>query len=293
MFDVNILKKLYPFQSNFIDLQGLKYHYLDEGRGDPVVMLHGNPTWSFFYRNLVTGLKEHYRIIAPDHIGCGISDKPQKYNYRLLTHIDNLEFLIRKLSLKDVTLVLHDWGGAIGMGWAVRHPELVKRIVIFNTAAFLLPYIPFRINICRVPILGDFAVRRLNAFAVSALYMACKKKERMNPEVKAGYLAPYNSYENRIAILRFVQDIPLTPKDHSYSLMKTIEKGLAQFKNHPVLIVWGENDFCFNNRFLERWRVFFPKAQVRRISYAGHYVVEDAWEKIVPWMKDFFVSNPV
>jgi len=123
--------------------------------------------------------------------------------------------------------------------------------------------------------------------------MACEKKERMTPEVKAGYLAPYNSFGNRIAILRFVQDIPMTPKDYSYSLMKTIESRISQFRNHPILIVWGAKDFCFNDRFLDRWKDYFPKAEVKKVTDAGHYVVEDAWEKIVPWMKDFFARNPI
>lgn len=288
---LEVFKKHFPFKTKFIELEGLKYHYLDEGQGKPLVMLHGNPTWSFYYRRLVSGLMGQYRIIVPDHMGCGMSDKPQKYNYSLSQHINNLEILLEKLCLKDITLVLHDWGGAIGMGWALRHPERVKNIVVFNTAAFLLPCIPFRITVCRIPVLGDIAVRGFNVFAVLATYMACKKRERMTPEVKAGYLAPYDSYANRIAVLRFIQDIPLTQTDPSYSLMKTIEGGLAKFKNHPVLIIWGEKDFCFNDRFLERWKCLFPNAEVKKIPDAGHYVVEDGWEKIIPWMKAFLESS--
>lgn len=285
-------KKLYPFRSNFIDLDGLKYHYLDEGDGEPVVMLHGNPTWSFYYRHLVLGLRDQFRIIVPDHIGCGLSDKPQKYNYRLAQHIANLEVLLKNLDLKNITLVLHDWGGAIGMGYAVRHVPFVKRIVVFNTSAFLLPHLPFRIGICRVPVLGDILIRGFNAFAGMAVFMACKKRERMTPEVKAGYLAPYNNYANRIATLRFVQDIPMSPRDSSYALMQSIEKGLVHFKDHPMLIIWGEKDFCFNDYFLEHWKQLYPQARVKKIPDAGHYVVEDAWEKIVPWIKDFFTANP-
>ena len=283
----------YHFQSNFIELDGLKYHYLDEGKGEPVVMLHGNPTWSFYYRRLVLGLREQYRVIVPDHMGCGLSDKPQKYNYRLKQHIDNLDVFLGKLELKNITFALHDWGGAIGMGWAVRNPKRVKRFVIFNTAAFLLPCIPFRISICRIPVFGDIAVRRFNAFARLSIHMACKKKERMTPEVKSGYLAPYDSFANRIAILRFVQDIPMTLEDYSYSMLKDMESRLSQFRDHPMLIIWGEKDFCFNERFLERWKTYFPKAEVEKVSDAGHYVVEDAWEKIVPWMKDFFEQNRI
>jgi len=175
---VEALKKGYPFKTPYIDLKGVKYHYLDEGQGNPLVMLHGNPTWSFYYRRLVLALKDQYRIIAPDHIGCGMSDKPQKYNYRLSQHIDNLDILLNKLNLKDITLVMHDWGGAIGMGWAAKRPDRVKNIVLFNTAAFLSPLIPFRIRICRIPILGDIAIRGLNAFAVAPpLWHAKKRKE--------------------------------------------------------------------------------------------------------------------
>ncbi len=177
MFDVNTLKELYPFQSNFIELDGLKYHYLDEGKGEPVVMLHGNPTWSFYYRRLVSGLREQYRVIVPDHMGCGLSDKPQKYNYRLKQHIDNLDIFLEKLELKNITFALHDWGGAIGMGWAVRNPKRVKRFVVFNTAAFLLPCIPFRISICRIPVFGDIAVRCFNASHACLYTWHVKKKK--------------------------------------------------------------------------------------------------------------------
>jgi len=286
-------KEIYPFDENFVDIDGLKYHYIDEGEGEPVVMLHGNPTWSFYYRHLIFGLRGTCRTIVPDHIGCGLSDKPQNYNYTLVNHINNLEVLLEKLQVKNVTLVLHDWGGAIGMGWAVRHPELVKRVVVLNTAAFILPFLPFRINICRVPIFGDVAIRCFNAFAGMAIYMACNKRGRMTPEVKAGYLAPYNSYANRIATLRFVQDIPMGLSDASYPVVKNIERELWRFKDKPMLIIWGEKDFCFNKYFLKRWRTFFPAAKVLTIADAGHYVVEDAWERILPSIKDFFESNPL
>ena len=287
-FSVEPFKDLYPFRSNFLDLDGLRYHYLDEGEGEPLLMLHGNPTWSFYYRNLVLGLRDRYRIIVPDHIGCGLSDKPQQYNYHLSQHIDNLDILLDKLKLNNISLVLHDWGGAIGMGWAVRHRELVRRFVVFNTAAFLMPQIHFLLRICRIPLVGSLAIRRFNAFAGSAVYLACKKKERMTAKVKAGYLAPYNSYANRIANARFVQDIPMTPRDTSYPLMQKIEKGLSYFKNHPMLIIWGGGDFVFTGDFLKRWQDFFPHAVVREFPDAGHYVVEDAWEEILVLMRDFF-----
>lgn len=286
-------KDIYPFESHYLDLNGLCYHYLDEGQGETLLMLHGNPTWSFYYRNLVRALRGQYRCVAPDHMGCGLSDKPQDYDYTLSRHIDNLERLVEHLDLDNITLVVHDWGGAIGMGLAVRHPQKIKRIVVFNTAAFLSDRIPFSINLCRLPWVGELAILQWNLFARMGLAWACKKRERMTAEVKRGYLAPYNCPENRIANLRFVQDIPMTPSVPSYALVEHIESQLGYFRDRPVLVVWGMKDFCFNESFLDRWKTYFPDAEVHEVDEAGHYIVEDAYEDIIPWMIQFFKRNPI
>ena len=286
------MTNLYPFTSNTLDLDSHKYHFLDEGQGDTLLMLHGNPTWSFYYRNLILGLKQSYRCVVPDHMGMGKSDKPQNYAYTLAKHIDNLEALVDKLGLTDITLVVHDWGGAIGMGFAVRHPQKIKRLVLFNTAAFLSQKIPVRLLLCRVPFLGALAIRGFNAFALAATRMACKNKEGMTTEVSAGYLEPYDSYANRIATLRFVQDIPMSPDAPSYSVVKNIEENLSQFKSLPTMIIWGAKDFVFNDHFLQRWQGIFPDAEVHWVQDAGHFVVEDAHERIIPWMQEFFQRNP-
>ena len=276
-----------------MDLDQHKYHYLDEGRGETLLMLHGNPTWSFYYRNLILEFKKSYRCVVPDHMGMGKSDKPQFYPYKLSQHIDNLAALVCELSLKDITLVVHDWGGAIGMGFAIRYPKKVKRLILFNTAAFLSEKIPIRLSLCRIPGLGSLAIRGFNAFALAATTMACKNRDRMKDEVKAGYLAPYNNYSNRIGNLRFVQDIPMSSVHPSYSLVKEIEENLGQFANLPVMIVWGEKDFVFNRHFLKKWTEIYPHAVVHRISDAGHYVVEDAYERIIPLMGSFLQRNPL
>jgi pimeloyl-ACP methyl ester carboxylesterase len=298
---VDAFRKLYPFESHHLSLAGHKYHYIDEGPTEPVkeqpaeplVMLHGNPTWSFYYRSLIAGFRKTHRVIAPDHMGCGLSDKPSNYPYTLEQHIANLEALLDSLKLERMTLFLHDWGGAIGMGCAERHPERVKRFVIFNTAAFPASRIPFRINICKLPIVGTLAVRGLNAFAGLAPSLACAKQERMTPDVKAGYLAPYDSYAHRIAILRFVQDIPMSPAHPTYKLVERIGEGLSVFKDRPMLIIWGEQDWCFTTDFLAEWQQRFPQAEVHRIPEAGHYVVEDAHEQIIPWVREFFARHPI
>lgn len=284
--DLADLRDLYPFAPHFLDVGGPRMHYVDEGTGPAVVMLHGNPTWSFYYRQLILGLRDRYRVIAPDHIGCGLSEKPQRYDYTLAKHIANVERLIEHLELKKITLVVHDWGGAIGMGWAARHPKVVHRIVLFNTTAFIGPC-PWRIRICRWPIFGDLALRRLNLFARGALWFACKKRRRMTRKVKRGYLLPYDSWANRVGVLRFVRDIPLNPDHPSHQLICEIDASLGMFRDRPQLICWGMRDFCFNTSYLEEWIARFPSAQVHRFEDAGHYVVEDAGDRILPLMKDF------
>ena len=288
-----MVTNLYPFSSHSLQLDRLRYHYLDEGSGENLLMLHGNPTWSFYYRNLILGLKGSYRCVVPDHMGMGKSDKPQDYPYTLSRHIDNLEKLADHLELDDITLVVHDWGGAIGMGFAVRHPERIRRLVIFNTAAFLSSEIPLGLSLCRIPGFGAIAIRGFNLFARGAIRWACVKQERMTEEVRAGYLAPYDNFANRVANLRFVQDIPISPDSPSYSVIQHIEENLKLFREHPVQIIWGAHDFVFNDHFLKRWQEIFPQAEVHRMEDAGHYVVEDAHERILPLLYEFLQKNPI
>ena len=174
-------KALYPFANHYLNRSGLRYHYLDEGQGEPLVMLHGNPTWSFYYRNLVLGLRDAYRTIVPDHIGCGLSDKPDdsRYEYSLRQRVADLEALLDHLELRDnLTLVLHDWGGMIGMAFAHRHPERIKRLVILNTAAFpcrRASVCRLRCGWCRTPLIGPLLVRGLNAFSRGAIRYCVRK----------------------------------------------------------------------------------------------------------------------
>lgn len=292
-FSIEPFRDLYPFESRFIKLDSHRLHYLDEGQDETLLMLHGNPTWSFYYRNLVRGLRSQFRCVVPDHMGCGLSDKPQEYNYTLSQHIDNLAALVDHLNLDNITLAVHDWGGSIGMGFAVRHPKKIKRLVIFNTAAFLSDRIPFSINLCRNSIIGPLAILWFNLFAKMGVSWASKRPGRMTSRVRKGYLAPYNSPGNRIANLRFVQDIPMTPDIPSYPVVKHIESQLEYFRDYPVMIIWGMQDFCFNDYFLERWKNYFPEAEVHEVDQAGHYVVEDADEQIIPWMVQFLKNHPI
>lgn len=289
-------KDEYPFQSNYLELNGHRYHYLDERPRDrepagTLLMVHGNPTWSFAWRKLVADLSKQYRVLAVDHIGCGLSDKPAEYSYTLNQHISNLVAFVEQLDLNNVTLFAHDWGGAIGMGTAGRLPDRFSRFVLMNTAAFRSTRIPLRIAVCRIPILGAIGVRGLNLFSKAALSMAVEKPERMTREVKAGFLAPYNSWANRVAVHRFVQDIPLKPSHESYKTLTEVEAGLAQFQDSPMLLVWGEKDWCFTTHFLDEFEQRFPQAESLRISDAGHYVFEDAHETIIPRVREFLENG--
>ena len=184
---------------------------------------------------------------------------------------------------------MHDWGGAIGMGVAGGRPEQVETLVVMNTAAFPSLHIPWRIRVCRTPAVGDFLIRGLNIFARAALTMAVVRP--LPKAVAAGYLAPYNSWANRIGILRFVQDIPLSPKDVSWETLIDIEKKLSQFTRTPMLLLWGGKDFCFNRHFFVEWRYRFPQAESRYFVNAGHYLLEDAFADIAPLLVDFFKRN--
>lgn len=290
--DNTILDTLLPFKRNFLDLNGQQYHYINEGQGEPVVMVHGNPSWSFYYRNLVTSLSAKHQCIVPDHIGCGLSDKPgdEDYDYTLKQRIDDLAALLEHLNVKEnITLVLHDWGGMIGMGFAARYPERIKKLVFLNTAAFHLPKskpLPLALNICRNTVLGTFLVRGFNAFSSAASYVGVKRKP-MAKEIRKAYVMPFNSWKNRISTLRFVQDIPLKEGDRNYQLVSDIQNSLAKFSETPTFICWGLQDFVFDHHFLTEWKSRMPHAEIHEFADCGHYILEDAAKEVVPLVTHF------
>jgi haloalkane dehalogenase len=255
------------------------------------LFVHGNPTWSFAFRNLIKALSPRFRVLAVDHIGCGFSDKPRDYPYRLAQHVDNLERFVTDLDLREITLFGHDWGGAIGMGVAGRLPERFARVVLFNTAAFRSRRMPWRIAVCRVPGLGALGVRGLNLFSRAALRMAVAHPARLTAAVRRGYLAPYSNWHDRVAVLRFVQDIPLSPAHTSYATLASIEESLPKLSDRPMLLIWGERDWCFTTEFLEEFQRRFPQAETLRLPDAGHYVFEDAPEAIIARVEEFLARH--
>lgn len=280
-------KEEYPFESRYHLVESrVKMHYVDEGpvNKNPILMIHGNPTWSFFYRNIIKNFKDQHRVIAPDHIGMGFSDKPQDYDYKLEQRIADLKHFIEGLDLQNITLIVHDWGGPIGLGVAELMPERFKNFVILNTAAFHINTLPKRIALCRMPVVGPFLIKKLNAFSFGAVEF-CSVKPLFGG-AREGYLRPYQTPEERIAIHEFIQDIPLEEQHPSRKLLNEIEEKLTSLKG-PKLILWGARDFCFHDQFYDYWRKVFPEARSVYLSNAGHYLVEDSMPEIVKELKIF------
>jgi len=273
------LGNLYPFSSHTIAQPGGRQAYLDEGTGSPVLMVHGNPTWSFYYRGLARAVvAAGGRAIAPDHLGCGFSEKPQDWSYRLADHVANLRRLVDALALERFSLVVHDWGGAIGMGVATALSDRIDRIVILNTAAFRSSQMPLRIAVCRWPVVGEWLVRGLNGFAGPATRLTTERP--LSKVVRRGYLWPYRSWADRVAIARFVQDIPTTPAHPSYPALVLIEEGLERLRGKPMHIALGGRDWCFNRSFFDEWCRRFPDATPEWLADCGHYVLEDGGDAL-------------
>lgn len=290
----DLIAELMPYEGHFVGGEGKRQHFLDEGSGSPVVMVHGNPTWCFYYRNLVSRLSHRFRCIVPDHIGCGRSDAPteNEYGYSLDDRVNDLERIIdERVPEGLIDLVVHDWGGMIGMAWAHRHPHRVRRFVILNTAGFRLPDdqpMPLAIGFARTRF-GRWLIERHSLFARSASYLAFSKP--VSKAVRSAYRWPYEARNRRVATRRFVEDIPLGPEDPAYATVHAVEMGLRQFSNRPALICWGTKDFVFTEQFLETWLRHWPHAEVQRYEDCGHYVLEDAGDSILARI-DAFLSAP-
>jgi cis-3-alkyl-4-acyloxetan-2-one decarboxylase len=279
-------RELFPFESRTIEVSSGRLHYVDEGRraANPILCLHGNPTWAFHYRRLIAEARPFHRVIALDHMGMGLSDRPTNFSYTLADHVKNAVAFTDALDLRKITLVVHDWGGAIGMGLALARPERIARITVMNTAAFFIPHLPRRIAVCRAGLLGEFITRGLNGFARAATTQTTSAP--LHPDVRAGYLAPYASWRRRIGIWNFVRDIPMEPNHRSRATLAKIDEGLRSLQK-PVQILWGERDWCFTPLFREEWQKRFPHAYVHKFDDAAHYLIEDEPEGVIARIRDF------
>ena len=285
---------LYPFAAHYRTVNGVRLHFVDEGTGDPVVLLHGDPAWGFLYRNFIPRLARGYRCIVPDHMGMGKSETPAApYPYRLRHHIGNLEALVLELDLRAVTLVVHDWGGPVGLGVAVRHPDRVKRLVLMNTwasAAWPGGPLPRLLQLIRSE-RGERFVLERNGYLEPALAGLTLRQERLTPAVMAAYRAPFPTAESRRALLCWSRDISVSEDDASYLEMKRIEDGLAAFARTPVLLGWGMQDPVLTPQVRRWWQDRFPHAVNREAHHASHFLQEDAPEQVIGWIEEFLESS--
>jgi haloalkane dehalogenase len=253
---------------------------------------------------LVLGLRDRYRCIVPDHVGMGLSDKPDdgasaspRYDYTLQSRIDDLQALLRHAGVDDatpVTLVVHDWGGMVGFGWALSHSTQVERLVILNTAAFPMPAakrFPWRLALGRDSRVGGWLIRRFNLFARGAARFGTTR--RLPREVREAYAGVYDGWHNAISTLRFMQDIPLREGDRAWPLLVRSGEALPQYADRPAFIGWGLRDFVFDRHCLDAFRAALPRAEVHAFDDAGHYVMEDKHEVLVPAIRAFLDANPL
>jgi haloalkane dehalogenase len=282
------LKVLYPFEGKVFSSSGGALHYVDEGEGPAVLMFHGNPTWSFFYRDLILDLRRSHRCLAVDNLGCGMSEKPQDADYTLKGHIDRTCEWVESTGIESFHLVAHDWGGAIGLGMAARLRDRIKGISLINTAAFPFPTIPMRIAACRIPLLGAVLVRGMNAFVRGATRMTTEAP--LSDAVIEGYCLPYANWHDRAAVHRFVCDIPMKASHQSWKTLKDLESSLSHWREIPVQLLWGMRDWCFHEGILDAWQSILPEAAVHRFEEAGHYMFEDAGDDAIAALGAFSES---
>src|SRR5215831_13764433 len=284
----------FPFQSLHFKAPDGQMAYVDQGQGEPIVMLHGNPTWSYLYREFIPPIAARHRAIAVDHLGFGRSEKPAK-TLRLEDHIRNFSELALNLDLTDVTLVMQDWGGPIGLGFATRHPERIKRLVIMNTWAFRIAagtQLHPLLEQFRTPGIGEAMVQGVNLFIEGFLPAGIHRPERREPVMMAAYRAPFPDFNSRAPILAFPRDIPVGDDHPSAAVMGAIQDNLHKLQV-PALIVWGIHDIAIPHQLIEaRWLRYFPGAEVHLLDTASHFLQEDEPEQIISLILDFSGRHP-
>ncbi len=274
----------YPFEPNYLSLPAGRMHYVDEGQGEPVVMIHGNPAWSFLYRHLIKRFRHDYRCVAMDHLGFGLSDKPKDWSYLPKDHAANLTQLIDTLGCTDITLVVQDWGGPIGLSYAVQHPDTVARLVILNTWAWPVNRDPHYLAFSGFmggPV-GRMLIRRYNFFARTIMRQAFGDADRLSPSVHEHYLRHLASPEDRKGCWVFPREIIRSSK-----WLGEIRDRIDRLTDKPALIVWGLKDIAFRKTELRRWERTFTHARSVHLPTVGHFVQEEAPEALGEAMDNF------
>jgi len=280
------LREAYPFRHRFLDVPGGRMHYLDEGAGRVLLCLHGNPTWSFLYRELPRNLQGEARVVAPDLIGFGLSEKPSEVaDYTAERHVADVLALVRKLDLRDVTLVVQDWGAPIGLALAAREPQRIRALVVMNTFA-LAPEgvaagdLPLALRLLRLPLLGEQLQQGFAVFQRAGVPAAISRDESRTELVLRAYREVQGDWDTRAGALAFPRLIPTTPDHPSAATFREARSFVESFRG-PALIVWGTRDPVFGAEALESWRALLPEAEVVALEGAGHFPQEDAPQELV------------
>ncbi|HBH60699.1 MAG TPA: alpha/beta hydrolase [Nitrospiraceae bacterium] len=281
-------RKEYPFKSHLLELEMGTMHYVDEGEGEPIVMVHGNPTWSFVYRHLIKKLSKNYRCIAMDHIGFGLSDKPGNWSYYPEDHAKNLKALIERLNLKEITLVVQDWGGPIGISYAVSKPENVKRLIILNTWMWPVHGDPHyeRFSKFMGGAIGRFLIRRFNFFVRVVMKKAMGDPSKLTAPVHQHYLKALEKAEERRGCWTFPKQIL-----DSGAWLDSLWSQRDKIKDKPALIFWGMKDIAFREKELTRWTSLFRNSTVIRYADAGHFLQEEKGIEMYPLIEDFLKNH--
>lgn len=262
----------YPFPANYFETPHGKMHYISVGAGDPVVFVHGNPSWSFEARNVIKALSGARHCIAPDHLGFGLSAKPWDYSYLPQAQATNLEALLESLDLERITLVVGDWGGPLGLAYAIRHPDKIKAIVITNTWLWSvrtdLYYQGFS-GFVGGPF-GRWLIRRFNFFARTIVPMTYGDRSKLTPKIHTHFLKPFEIPAERKGSWVFPKQII-----GASAWLESLWNQRQQLAGKVALIAWGMRDIAFRQKELNRWTQAFPTATVMRFENSGHFVPEE------------------
>lgn len=282
------LQNLYPFESHYMPMDdGNRLHYVDVGAGETILFLHGNPTWSFFYRDLIKILRDDFRCVALDHMGFGLSDKPQNYDYSLQSHINNAVKFAEKMKFGKFHLVMHDFGAVVGLALGTRWPERISSITMLNSAAFLHPKLPWNVLLFKIPLIGTILNRVLNLF--TKMYAASSFDETTNPSVRDGYLFPYGSFFDRVAINEAAYNVPWFADHATNDVYLELEKKLFILFSKKIKFFWADHDLIWTPPLLKLWAKIYPNAILKRYELAGNYIFENNTEAIKD-VRNFIMS---
>ncbi|MEM8531962.1 MAG: alpha/beta fold hydrolase [Chloroflexota bacterium] len=274
----------YPFESHYFEVDGARMHYVDEGQGAPVVMVHGTPTWSFLYRHMIKALSPHYRCIVPDHLGFGLSDKPEHIGYYPRDHARRLRALIEHLGLRDLTLVVHDFGGPIGLSYAIEQPDNVRAVVLFNTWLWSLQgeLIPEAAGISSRGPIGTFLFEQLNYEVHVVFKSVWGDRSKLTRDLHQQYIRPFPQPRDRQSVRLLARELRA-----SSAWYDALWAQRERIKDIPTLLLWGGKDLLFKTKHLTRWQSLFTNAQTVTFPESGHFVQEEAPDKLNPIVAQF------